>query len=85
MIQRYIIGNTEESTRFLHAHTRHIRAVIAYAVHVKTTHIHAAHTYVMHAHVMHSHAMHSHALHGKFYVIINSDMLTAAIVPKPVF
>jgi hypothetical protein len=70
---------------FLHVHGVHAHTVHAYAVHVHAAHAHVMHAHIIYGHVMYAHAVHAHAVHSRFYVIINSDMPTAAILPKPVF
>jgi hypothetical protein len=43
------------------------------------------HAHIIYGHVIYIHAVHAHTVHSRFYVRINSDIPTAAIVPEPVF
>ncbi len=70
---------------FLHVHGIHVYAVHAYAVHIHAAHAHVMHAHIIYGHAMYAHAVHAHAVHSRFYIIINSDMPTAAIVSKLVF
>ncbi len=79
---KYKLCIAGEKLCFLYVHAGHVHMVHACAVRAHALHAQAPHTHSMQAHVKHAHAVHIKAVQSTFYMWINSDMPTAAMLAK---